>query len=194
MVGSSINPAPGSSANMRATQSIERSMALTSFQMSTIAFTAGLGSRINAIKVEKRLEATRADVRRTNDRKAVIERAHFSSIQGRWYIRPFLWEDGSGLFVVDTTNGAWREIVTSPKEPALESLFLNVPLGVVDGGTLVSYGIGLDTENWEKWDNLQAEITTYRRSLFAFDLSGIKWRKAKSYPKKSFATIAAKEP
>lgn len=184
-----------SSANLQAQRSIELSMLVVDFQLSSINFMLDLGNKIESIKAENQAEAVRARVRRLRDRKAVVERAHYGSIQGKWFIRPFKWMDGQGLFVVDTSNGSWREIVTSPKESVLNRFLLNVPLGLVDdAGRLVSYGIGLDTANWKKWDDLQAEFTTYHRSFLAYDLNGIKWRKAGSYPKMSFASIAAKAP
>jgi len=124
------------------------------------------------------------------DRALAAERLspkiHLKSIQGKYYVRPILWERGAGLIVVNMENGEWTEIPTNGPEGDLsKEHYLNIRMSAVsgDGKKLVTKGTGLDHEKWEL-DERHLHRSVHR-SIIKYDMDTAKFYPAKDYISRS---------
>lgn len=175
---------------------LHRTMAKMQLNMAMFSATSsmmlGLSDKLAAIEEAKTQTQAKVDAYTYSARANAVRRLQDGVLQhGRWFVRPFSWEDGIGLLLVDTDTGQWREIIISPDEGGLATRFVNVPLARItrDGKRLITHGIGLYPETWEK-DNRYPQFQTVYRSVQAFDLEGVKLRPKEKYPALSVVTLS----
>lgn len=172
---------------------MERMQANINMLVATNNFLMGLGDQLEAIEAAKTNQQLAFNVRSAKKGLDVVTRAQNGVVRhGRWFMRPFSWEDGIGILLVDTHTGKWREIITSPEEGQMANRFLKVPLACItpDGSRMVSHGIGLEPEKWSK-DNRFPQFQTVYRSVMAYDLKNVKLRKPEDFSRLSVVAMSS---
>ena len=77
---------------------------------------------------------------------------HLNSIQGHYYIRPY-YENGTGLILVDLDSGKMSKFIVSGPNIGMERFGLQLPTVAIDAvnGLVVTTGIGMDPDKWQKY-------------------------------------------
>ncbi len=162
--------------------------------VSSINMALGVLTMGHAVEANAQAGANAAYHDRSVAKAILSPKVHMNAIYGNYYIRPFMWERGSGIIVVDMRRGSWAEISTAPAEDLLKDrIYLNVQLSIManDGEQIITKGVGLDTSKWERDERYH--IRSVHRSILSYNLSDLEMKPASEYKEKSITNWKSKK-
>jgi len=125
---------------------------------------------------------------------AMVNKENAMLRQGKYFIRRFETNRSVNLFVVDTENGKWAEVILGPREtqkmenilPFKFCLYTYQP----EEETISTYGTGLDASKWETellFFSVYAYAKYVKKSLLSFRIADMNFRNYSEYAANTIA-------
>ena len=177
------NDAAASGLDARADAEADLAIASTQAALVVGAGAAGqaIGGAIRTAGVER---ARRARI--AHQFKTATTAAAFA-IQSHYWVRPVTWKTALGVVVVDLRSGQWVEVPTQVREATVRDVpFYDTHFAAIAAGMLVTKGVSLDPQRWQREDQAFAIITA-KRALLGYAVEDLPFKPASDFPARAWS-------